>query len=81
MAFLPTVVGMDFTPYETAGSWVDSNQGWAFQCDWDWGWLPFHYGRWGWFDEGGYWGWVPGYQWTPRRSNGETAAAMSAGVR
>ena len=60
-----TVVGTDFTPYETAGSWVDSDQGWAFQCDWDWGWLPFHYGRWGWFDEGGYWGWVPGSQWTP----------------
>jgi hypothetical protein len=60
-----TVVGVDFTPYETCGSWVSSNSGWAFQCDWDWGWLPFHYGNWGWFDDGGYWGWVPGYEWTP----------------
>ncbi|MDB4954318.1 MAG: hypothetical protein JWO36_1887 [Myxococcales bacterium] len=60
-----TVVGVDFTPYETCGSWVNSDQGWAFDCDWSWGWLPFHYGRWGWFDDGGYWGWVPGHEWTP----------------
>ena len=26
---------------------------------------PFHYGRWDWFDDGGYWGWVPGYEWGP----------------
>ncbi len=59
-----TVVGVDFTPYETCGSWVDTDAGWSFNCDWGWGWLPFHYGRWSWFD-GGYWGWVPGYQWGP----------------
>ena len=35
----------------------------TFNCDWDWGWLPFHYGRWGWYD--GYWGWQPGYAWGP----------------
>jgi len=59
----PTVVGEDFTPYESAGTWVDSDAGWTFACDWDWGWLPFHYGRWDWF--GGYWGWVPGHNWGP----------------
>jgi Family of unknown function (DUF6600) len=59
-----TVVGVDFTPYETAGSWVDTDAGWSFSCDWDWGWLPFHYGYWDWFDDG-YWGWVPGYTWGP----------------
>jgi Family of unknown function (DUF6600) len=58
-----TVVGVDFTPYETCGSWVWSDYGWDYTCDWSWGWLPFHYGRWGWFD--GYWGWVPGYEWGP----------------
>jgi hypothetical protein len=58
-----TAVGVDFTPYETAGSWVYSDSGWMFDCDYSWGWLPFHYGRWGWFD--GYWGWVPGYNWGP----------------
>src|SRR5207244_3452528 len=34
---------------------------WTYSCDWSWGWLPFHYGRWGWFH--GYWGWQPGYRW------------------
>ncbi len=57
-----TQVGADFTPYETGGSWVDTDNGWAFETDsYGWGWLPFHYGRWGWFD--GYWGWQPGYHW------------------
>ena len=59
-----TVVGVDFTPYETCGSWAWTDWGWSYNCDWDWGWLPFHYGRWSWFD-GGYWGWVPGHEWGP----------------
>jgi hypothetical protein len=58
-----TVVGVDFTPYETCGSWVWTDWGWTYACDWDWGWLPFHYGRWGWFDD--YWAWVPDYEWSP----------------
>jgi hypothetical protein len=58
-----TAVGVDFTPYETCGSWVWTDWGWTFACEWDWGWLPFHYGRWGWFED--YWGWVPGYDWSP----------------
>lgn len=57
-----TTVGVDFTPYETDGSWIWSDAGWNYSCDYNWGWLPFHYGRWGWFD--GYWGWQPGYNWT-----------------
>ncbi len=59
----PTAVGVDFTPYETCGTWVWTEWGWTFACEWDWGWLPFHYGRWGWFDD--YWAWVPGYEWSP----------------
>ena len=58
-----TVVGVDFTPYETCGTWLWTNYGWTYSCDWDWGWLPFHYGTWGWFDD--YWAWVPGYTWSP----------------
>lgn len=58
-----TVVGVDFTPYESGGSWQYTDAGWAFACDYDWGWLPFHYGRWAWFQD--YWGWVPGYRWAP----------------
>jgi hypothetical protein len=59
-----TVVGVDFTPYESCGSWIWTDWGWTYSCDWDWGWLPFHYGRWDWFDDG-YWAWVPGYEWGP----------------
>jgi len=55
-------VGVDFTPYETDGSWIWSDAGWNYNTDYSWGWLPFHYGRWGWFD--GYWGWQPGHDWT-----------------
>jgi hypothetical protein len=58
-----TVVGVDFTPYESGGSWAYTDAGWAFACDYPWGWLPFHYGRWAWFH--GYWGWVPGHRWAP----------------
>ncbi|HEU4729985.1 MAG TPA: DUF6600 domain-containing protein, partial [Kofleriaceae bacterium] len=58
-----TVVGVDFTPYESGGSWQLTDAGWAFACDYPWGWLPFHYGRWAWFHD--YWGWVPGHRWGP----------------
>jgi hypothetical protein len=58
-----TVVGVDFTPYESCGSWVYTDHGWTFNCEWDWGWLPFHYGQWAWLDDG--WGWVRDYTWSP----------------
>jgi hypothetical protein len=56
-----TQVGVDFTPYESGGSWEYTDAGWAFAAEYPWGWLPFHYGRWGWFHD--YWGWVPGHRW------------------
>jgi len=58
-----TQVGVDFTPYESGGSWAYTDAGWGFACDYPWGWLPFHYGRWAWFHD--YWGWVPGHRWSP----------------
>jgi len=58
-----TVVGVNFTPYESCGSWTYTDYGWTFACEWDWGWLPFHYGQWDWLDDG--WCWVPGYTWSP----------------
>jgi uncharacterized membrane protein YgcG len=58
-----TVVGVDFTPYDSGGSWAYTAAGWGFNCDYGWGWLPFHYGRWAWFHD--YWGWVPGHRWSP----------------
>jgi len=58
-----TAVGVDFTPYESGGSWAYTDAGWAFASEYPWGWLPFHYGRWAWFHD--YWGWVPSHRWGP----------------
>ena len=53
-----SVVGNDFTPYQTAGHWAyDDDYTWV--SDYDWGWAPFHYGRWAYASPYG-WGWVPG---------------------
>jgi hypothetical protein len=59
-----TVVGGDFTPYDSSGDWVYTDYGWSFQSDYDWGWLAFHFGRWTMFDDDR-WGWVPDRTWGP----------------
>jgi hypothetical protein len=52
------VVGSDFTPYVSAGHWTyDDDYTWV--SDYDWGWAPFHYGRWVYSTPYG-WGWIPG---------------------
>ena len=53
-----------FRPYATNGNWRYSQQGWAWQSNYNWGWAPFHYGSWL-YDDGYGWLWVPGYQWSP----------------
>jgi uncharacterized membrane protein YgcG len=60
----PSVVGYDFTPYGTGGNWVDSEYGWTWNSDYDWGWAPFHYGRWMVMGGRG-WCWIPGTTWGP----------------
>jgi hypothetical protein len=58
------IVGEDFQPYATGGHWVYTDYGWSFESDWDWGWAPFHYGRW--YSDPGYgWVWVEGRTWGP----------------
>lgn len=53
-----------FVPYRTGGRWVYTDYGWTWVSSYDWGWAPFHYGRW--IYEGGWgWMWVPGYEWAP----------------
>jgi hypothetical protein len=54
----PTEVGADFSPYETAGHWVYDDDDYVWVSDYDWGWAPFHYGRWVLTDGG--WVWIPG---------------------
>jgi len=56
-----TAVGNDFTPYMTAGHWVYDNNDYLWVSDYDWGWAPFHYGRWLQTPRG--WGWIPGHEY------------------
>ena len=56
--------GPDFQPYSTNGNWIYTDAGWTWSSNYNWGWAPFHYGRW--FYENGYgWMWVPGNEWAP----------------
>jgi hypothetical protein len=51
-----------FRPYATDGHWEYTNYGWSWVSDFDWGWAPFHYGRWE-YDPSFGWMWIPGYEW------------------
>jgi len=53
-----------FRPYYSAGHWDYTDYGWSWVSNYDWGWAPFHYGRW---EEDPYYGWmwIPGYDWAP----------------
>ena len=54
----------NFRPYYTNGYWVYTDYGWTWVSNYNWGWAPFHYGRW--IDDMRYgWMWVPGYEWAP----------------
>lgn len=54
----------DFRPYYSNGQWVYTDYGWTWSSNYNWGWAPFHYGRW--IDDMAYgWMWVPGYEWAP----------------
>jgi hypothetical protein len=57
-------VGYDFSPYASGGHWVGTEYGWTWVSDWDWGWAPFHYGRWVSLRHRG-WCWIPGTVWGP----------------
>ena len=59
-----TIVGPDFVPYATNGSWVLTEYGWTWDSKWVWGWAPFHYGRWAMLN-GRQWCWIPGTLWGP----------------
>ncbi len=56
--------GRDFRPYASNGNWIYTDAGWTWNSNYEWGWAPFHYGRW-FFDNGYGWMWIPGNEWAP----------------
>ena len=62
--WIPTDVADDFQPYGSNGYWADSEYGWTWVSGYDWGDIPFHYGRWVNDPDDG-WLWIPGYVWSP----------------
>lgn len=56
-------VYVDWNPY-TYGHWVFTRFGWVWVSDYEWGWAPYHYGRW-WFSARWGWVWSPGHRWAP----------------
>ena len=56
--WVPSGVGADWAPYRY-GHWIwVAPWGWTWVEDEPWGYAPFHYGRWVYYDN--YWGWAPG---------------------
>jgi len=61
--WVPEVRLYRWRPY-SYGYWVWTDFGWTWISRFNWGWIPFHYGRWGWSRDLG-WFWVPGDIWAP----------------
>lgn len=60
----PDVDQEEFRPYYTRGHWEMTKYGNTWVSDYDWGWAPFHYGRWHHHSRRG-WVWIPGLEWAP----------------
>ncbi|MBA4386733.1 MAG: hypothetical protein C0404_02060 [Verrucomicrobia bacterium] len=50
-------------PYSDGGRWIWVNNTWYWHSEYEWGWAPFHYGRWMRSGHLG-WVWVPGREWS-----------------
>ncbi len=63
--FQPRVAADDraWRPY-TDGSWAQTDEGWTWISNEDFGWACYHYGRWANVVDAG-WVWVPGPDWSP----------------
>jgi len=61
--WIPAGVPVGWRPY-TDGRWVYTDCGWTWESVYEWGWVPFHYGRWA-YEPGYGWVWVPGSEWAP----------------
>lgn len=62
--WLPTAE-QGFHPYGSNGHWAMTAYGNTWVSYYDWGWAPFHYGRWYFDNYYQSWAWVPGYDWGP----------------
>ncbi len=54
----------DFRPYYTNGRWAMTEYGNTWVSNYDWGWAPFHYGRWV-YNRYNQWVWIPDTTWGP----------------
>ena len=61
--WIPRDIGYNWRPY-TTGHWAWTDYGWTWVSLERWGWIAFHYGRWG-FDRALGWFWVPDTVWGP----------------
>ena len=68
MAWQPSqaIIGLSpgWRPYYDNGQWVQTDNGLFWRSDYQWGDIPFHYGRWVLNPSFG-WVWVPDYTWGP----------------
>jgi hypothetical protein len=60
----PDVDQGEFRPYYTNGRWVMTEYGNTWVSNYDWGWAPFHYGRWV-YNRYNQWVWIPDTVWGP----------------
>lgn len=60
----PDVDQSDFRPYYTNGRWAMTEYGNTWVSNYDWGWAPFHYGRWI-YNRYNSWVWIPDTTWGP----------------
>lgn len=60
----PEVDQAEFRPYYTNGRWVMTEYGNTWVSNYDWGWAPFHYGRWM-YNRYNNWVWLPDTTWGP----------------
>lgn len=60
----PDVDQEEFRPYYTNGRWAMTEYGNTWVSNYDWGWAPFHYGRWV-YNRYNNWVWLPDTTWGP----------------
>ncbi|NRF41724.1 DUF6600 domain-containing protein [Pedobacter foliorum] len=60
----PDVEQADFRPYYSNGRWAMTEYGNTWISNYDWGWAPFHYGRWV-YNRYSQWVWIPDTVWGP----------------